>query len=231
MSCRADVTMRWLLLSALMIGLQVASAADDPYAAWGHGRPQDAIAGLHDRAKQSNHWDDWCDLGLAAVAADRHGDGTAWLVTAHRLAPEQRAPRQALRAIDVTLPNGWLDTLGPLAMPGLGWGGLVLLCLGGLALGYAAVGRRRLPPALIGVGLLVLALPGRLAYDLDRSRLLVATVRDSQLYDSAGRPIGAVPEGTVLEQESTQVWAERILVHDQQGRRGHLPLADTIARP
>jgi hypothetical protein len=136
-----------------------------------------------------------------------------------------------LRATEVTLPNGWLDTLGPLALPGLGWCGLVLLCLGGLALGFAVVARRRMPAALIGVGLLVIALPGRVAYDHDRGRLLVATVRDSQLYDSAGRPLGAVPEGTVLEQESTQVWAERILVHDQQGRRGHLPLADTIAKP
>lgn len=231
MSTLPGVTLRWLVLCALMLSPQVGSAADDPYAAWGHGRPQDAIAGLYERAQQSNRWDDWCDLGLAALAADRQGDGTAWLVNAHRLAPEQRAPRQALRATDVTLPNGWLDTLGPLALPGLGWSGLVLLCLGGLALGYAVVARRRMPPALIGVGLLLIALPGRVAYDHDRGRLLVATVRDSQLYDSAGRPIGAVPEGTVLEQESTQVWAERILVHDQQGRRGHLPLADTIARP
>lgn len=219
------------LFFVLLCAPQVLTAADDPYAAWGHGRPQDAIAGLHARATETNRWDAWCDLGLAALAADRHGDGTAWLVIAHRLAPDQREPRQALRATDVTLPPGWLDTLGPLALPGLGWSGLVLLSLGGLLLGYAGFARRRLPPAVLGVGLLLIALPGRLAYDHDRGRLLVATVRDSQLYDSAGHPIGAIPEGTVLEQESTQVWADRILVHDQQGHRGHLPLADTIAKP
>jgi hypothetical protein len=73
--------------------------------------------------------------------------------------------------------------------------------------------------------------PGRIAWEHDHGRLLVATVRDSQLYDSAGRPIIAIPSGTVLEQETAAVWAERILVHDAQGHRGHLPLADTIAKP
>jgi hypothetical protein len=220
-----------VVLGVLLLHLSFIEAADDPYEAWGHGRPQDAIAALHERAQQSNRWDDWCDLGLAALAAGRQSDGTAWLVMAHRLAPEQAVPREALRAISVTLPTGWLDTVGPLAQPGLGWTGLIVLCLAGGLLGYAVVGRRRVLPAMIGSGLLLIALPGRLAYDHDRDRLLVVTVRDSQLYDSTGRPIADVTEGTVLEQESEQVWANRILVRDQKGRRGHLPQADTIARP
>ena len=207
-------------------------SADDPYAAWGHGRPQDAIAELHRQASTSNRWDAWFDLGLAACAAGRQADGAAWLVTAHRLAPERPEPRQALRATQVNLPLGWLDRLGPLALPGMGWIGLTLIALGGITLGFACATRgRRTMPVLIGSALLLSALPGRIAWEHDHARQLVVTVRDSQLYDSSGQPITAIAAGTVLEQESSTAWAERILVHDQAGHRGHLPLADTIAQP
>ncbi len=223
-----------LLLLAGLLGTALASAdaADDPYAAWGHGRPQDALAGLHQQALASDRWDAWFDLGLAALAAGRSGEATAWLLAAHQRAPEQAEPRQALRASKVVVPPGWLDRLGPLARPGLGWSGLVLLTLAGLAMGYGLVARQRRMLALaVGLGLLVTSLPGRLAWEFDHRRLLVATVRDSQLYDSSGRPVAEVPAGTVLEQESAQRWAERILVHAADGRRGHLPVADTIAKP
>lgn len=232
------MTLRTLIRTSCTIVMLVIAtvsttpAADDPYATWGHGRPQDAIAGLYERATTSDRWDAWFDLGLAALAAGREGEGTAWLLAAHRRAPERAEPRQALRAIEVTPPSGWLDRLGPLASPGLGWSGLALLTLAGLTIGYGLCARRqRLAALLIGATLLLLALPGRVAWEHDRGRLLVAAVRDSQLYDSAGRPITAIPAGTVLEQESTDVWAERILVHDAQGNRGHLPVADTIAKP
>jgi hypothetical protein len=212
--------------------LTMVHSADDPYATWGHGRPQDAIAGLHQQATASDRWDAWFDLGLAALAAGRDGEGTAWLLAAHRRAPERTEPRQALRAIDVTPPIGWLDRLGPLALPGLGWSGLVLITLAGLPLGFGTCARgRRWAAIAAGAGLLLVAIPGRVAWEHDTGRLLVAAVRDSQLYDSAGRPIAAIPAGTVLEQESAEMWAERILVHDAQGHRGHLPLADTIAKP
>jgi Tetratricopeptide repeat len=218
-----------LLLACL---LTVIHGADDPYAAWGHGRPQDAIASLHQQAVASDRWDAWFDLGLAALAAGRQSDGIAWLLAAHRRAPERPEPRQALRAIKVTPPLGWLDRLGPLAAPGLGWSGVVLITLAGLLLGYGVCARRRrVAMLLIGGGMLLVSVPGRIAWEHDHGRLLVATVRDSQLYDSAGRPIIAIPAGTVLEQETAAVWAERILVHDAQGHRGHLPLADTIAKP
>lgn len=222
-------------LIALLVcvsALTTLRGADDPYAAWGHGRPQDAIASLHQQAIASDRWEAWLDLGLAALAAKRDGDGTAWLLAAHQRAPERPEPRQALRVLGLTPPIGWLDRLGPLAVPGLGWGGLVLITLAGLLLGYGLCAPRRRPGmVLIGAGLLLVTLPGRIAWEHDQGRLLVTAVRDSQLYDSAGRPIAAIAAGTLLEQESAEVWAERILVHDAQGRRGHLPLADTIAKP
>ncbi len=221
-----------VLLLLVIGGFANARAADDPYAAWGHGRPQDALAGLHQQALSSDRWDAWFDLGLAALAAGRHGEGTAWLLAAQQRAPERPEPRQALRATKIIVPSGWLDRLGPLAIPGLGWSGLVLLTLAGLVLGYAVCARhRRLMPTLIGAGLLLVAAPGRIAWEHDHTRLLVAAVHDTQLYDSSGRPITAVAEGTVLEQESSQIWADRILVHTADGQRGHLPLADTLAKP
>lgn len=230
----AKLEIRKSLITLLMFAGLLTSlrGADDPYAAWGHGRPQDAIASLHHQALASDRWDAWLDLGLAALAAGREGDGIAWILAAHQRAPERPEPRQALRALSLTPPSGWLDHLGPLAMPGLGWGGLLLITLAGLLLGYGiCAGRRRPGMVLIGAGLLLVTLPGRIAWEHDQGRLLVAAVRDSQLYDSAGRPIAAISAGTVLEQESAAVWAERILVHDAEGHRGHLPLADTIAKP
>lgn len=221
-----------VLMAALVLVSSWSPGADDAYAAWGHGRPQDAIAPLHQRASASDRWDAWLDLGLAAVAAGRQSDGIAWLLAAHRRAPERAEPRQALRALEVVPPLGWLDRLGPLALPGTGWTGLALITLAGALLGYSLGAHRwRLQAVLIGAGLALVALPGRIAWEHDQGRLLVATVRDSQLYDSAGRPIAAIAAGTVLEQESPEVWADRILVHDGEGHRGHLPLADTIARP
>lgn len=229
MNCIARSCLALLLMLGAWVSLR---GADDPYAAWGHGRPQDAIPSLHQRATASDRWDAWFDLGLAALAAGRQGDGIAWLLAAHQRAPERPEPRQALRVIDVTPPAGWLDRLGPLAVPGLGWCGLALITVAGLLLGYGLCARhRRAAMLLTGAGLLLVAVPGRLAWEHDQARRLVATVRDSQLYDSAGRPVAAIPAGTVLEQEAAEAWAERILVHDAQGRRGHLPLADTIARP
>lgn len=218
-----------LVFAGLLTSLR---GADDPYATWGHGRPQDAIADLHQQALAGDRWDAWLDLGLAALAAGREGDGIAWVLAAHQRAPERPEPRQALRALALTPPRGWLDRLGPLAVPGLGWGGLVLIGLAGALVGFGACARRRRPGVVvIGVALLVVALPGRIAWEHDQGRLLVTAVRDSQLYDSAGRPIAAIPAGTLLEQESAEVWAGRILVHDAHGHRGHLPLADTIAKP
>ncbi|HEX3132128.1 MAG TPA: hypothetical protein VHX44_00940, partial [Planctomycetota bacterium] len=174
MTRRTLIRASWAVTLLIITPLTMTPGADDPYATWGHGRPQDAIAGLHQQASASDHWDAWFDLGLAALAAGRQGDGTAWLIAAHRRAPERPEPRQALRAINITPPIGWLDHLGPLALPGLGWSGMVLIALAGLTLGYGFCARgRRWPAILVGAGLLLLAVPGRVAWEHDQSRLLV----------------------------------------------------------
>jgi hypothetical protein len=207
-------------------------AADDPYAVWGHGRPQDAIAPLHRLATASGRWDAWHDLGLAAAAAGERGRAAAWLVEAHRLAPERREPLDALRALGSSPPAGWFDRLGPLAWPGCGWSGVILCGLGGLALGWALAEKRRRGAALaLGLVACVAAAPGQLALLADARQPLTAVVRDSHLLDSAGKPGEAVAAGTIVAREPQPPWAGRVLVRLGDGRRGYLPLADTEADP
>ncbi len=222
-----------LILITVFLSLsQFVNAVEDPYAAWGHGRPQDAITPLHEQAEQSKRWDAWLDLGLAAAAAKRHGDAVAWIVQAHQLAPHRDEPRQALQALSVTIPPGWLDRLGPLALPGTGWLGIILLSGGALALGYGLFGtKHRKWTLIISAGLFVTALPGRLACDHDQTRGLTCAVKDTLLYDSTGTPVREVPAGTVLQQDQSTVWAERILITLPDGQRGFIPVVDTIATP
>ena len=207
-------------------------AADDPYAAWGHGRPQDAIAALHARAENEQRWDAWLDAGLAAAAANRHGEAIAWTLTAHQMAPERSEPRQALRALNVTLPVGWVDRLGPLILPGQGWVGIILLCLGAACLGYSlCTNRQRTGTLITGCLLLLIALPGRIAIDHDQTRSLISAVRDTLLYDSAGKPMTAIASGSILYRDQTDAWADRILVVLNDGTRGFVPVVDTVAKP
>lgn len=216
----------------LLVALITLNGAEDPYAAWGHGRPQDAITALHQTAVSSDRWDAWLDLGLAAAAADQRGKAVAWLVLAHNAAPEQTEPREALTVLGATLPARWLDRLGPLALPGIGWQGLAILALGGLAAGHALTGRRRRGLA-VGLALLALclALPGQLAWQHDHRQILVATVRDSHLVDSTGTPQDAVPAGTIAIRAAPEAWAGRVLVTLADGRRGYLAQADLDASP
>jgi hypothetical protein len=217
-------------LAAVLAMLLAATcpAADDPYASWSHGRPQDALPGLLQRATADGGWDAWLDLGLAAAAA---GDAraTAWLLEARARAPEREEPRAALRALGATLPTDWFDRLGPLAWPGCGWPGVAALAIAGLALGLALTGRGRRGAGLAVAGAaLVVAAPGQLASWHDGAIQLVATVRDTRLLDSAGNPGVAVAAGTVAVREP-QSWPGRVLVLLPDGRRGYLPLADTQA--
>ena len=224
--------MRLVLILLSLLASWPLSAVDDPYAAWGHGRPQDAIAPLYAHAESEQRWDAWLDVGLAAAAANRRGDAIAWVLTAHRLAPERIEPRQALRALEVTLPGGWVDQLGPLIIPGQGWLGVVLIGLGSALLGYSlCTNRQRTWTLTGGCLLLIISLPGRLAIDQDQERLLLSAVRETVLYDSAGKPLTNIATGSLLLRDHSEVWADRLLVVLNDGTRGFVPVVDTVAKP
>ncbi len=227
---------RIFIFLSLVVLLQILHspliATEDPYAAWGHGRPQDAIAALHARAESEQRWDAWLDAGLAAAAANRHGEAIAWTLNAHQMAPERSEPRQALRALNVTLPLGWVDRLGPLIFPGQGWIGIILLSLGAACLGYSlGTNRQRTATLITGSLLLLIALPGRIAIEHDQMRSLISAVRDTLLYDSAGKPMSSIASGSILYRDRTDTWADRILVVLNDGTRGFVPVVDTVAKP
>ena len=151
---------------------------------------------------------------------------------AHQAAPERSEPREALTALGATLPGRWLDRLGPLALPGIGWPGLALLTLAGLAAGHTLAGRQRRGLALaVMVAALCCALPGQFAWQHDHRQILVATVRDSYLVDSTGAPQDAVPTGTIAVRAAADAWSGRVLVTLGDGRRGYLAEADLAAQP
>ncbi len=218
--------------AGLLLLLVVASArgADDPYQLWSHGRPQEAIPALLLRAQDSDRWDAWLDLGLAAAAAGDRGRAAVWLVAARARAPERDEPRAALRALGAELPPSWHSRCGPLAWPGSGWPGVAVLGLIGIALGYAALARHGRAAGLLVafLGAVVVA-PGLCARILDGRLALVAVVRDTQLLDSTGSPAGAVGGGTVAVQESETPWSGRLRVALADGRRGYLAISDTRA--
>lgn len=213
---------------AVVLASTIASAADGAYAPWSQGRPQESLPALRAAATASGAWDAWLDLGLAAADAGHRGEAAAALLEAHRRAPERPEPRHALAALGSPLPPGWLDRLGPLAMPGTGVVGAVLLGLAGLALGWAIAGRRGRGIAAIGcVALLAAALPGHIARLRDGARALVAVTADTSLLDATGAPLTAVAAGTVLLREPGEPWSRRILVRSADGSlRGWLSLAD-----
>jgi hypothetical protein len=79
--------------------------------------------------------------------------------------------------------------------------------------------------------LITLALPGRLALDHDQDRVLVSAVQNTLIYDSAGTPISEVAEGTIMKRDQTAMWADRLLVELSDGKRGFVPVVDTVATP
>lgn len=210
--------MRTLLL-LLVAGAVALAAADDPYAVWGHGRPQDAAPALRAEAERSGRWDAWLDAGLAAAAAGWRPHAIAALAEAHLRAPERREPRAALAAIGASPPTGWLDRLGPLALPGSGWPGLALAIAGGLALGLALAAPRRRAAA------------GLVASALDGARRYAVPLRDTHLLDSAGNPGATVAAGTIAERAAGEPWAGRVAVTLPDGRHGWLALADLRGVP
>jgi hypothetical protein len=213
---------------ALLLAISGLLSAADPYTAWSQGRPDEAVTPLIASGRESGRWDAWLDAGLAASAAGQHGPAVACLVQAHNLAPEQTAPRNALRALGVALPTTWCERAGPIALPGTGWAAVAVLSLAGLGLGLG-LGRSRWRPALLtGSGvLLIVAAPGLLAVHLDRSARWAATVRDTQALDSTGAPIRAIPAGTLL-QLSGWTWDQRSGVSLPDGQACWLPISDLM---
>jgi hypothetical protein len=137
---------------------------------------------------------------------------------------------QALAALGSELPPSWSGRLGPLGLPGASLVGPLLLALGAACCAYAAVARRRRPSLDLGIVLLLIALPGQIARQLDAGRDLVAVVQPSHLLDSTGAPIAdaALPPGSVLARSGDRPWAGRIAVRLPDGRSGWLPVADTV---
>jgi hypothetical protein len=214
----------------LLLALIPAWGAEDPYQLWSHGRPQEAIPALLVQAQDSDRWDAWLDLGLAAAAAGDRGRAAAWLVAAHARAPERDEPRAALRALGSELPPSWFARCGPLAWPGCGWSAVALLGLSGSALGFALAAKRGRAVGLVVALLGALAVaPGLCARLLDGRLALVAVVHDTQLLDSTGSPTGAVSGGTVAVQDSQTPWSGRWRVTLPDGRRGYLAISDTRA--
>lgn len=214
-----------LLLACLMA--LTALAAADPYDAWAQGRPAEAVQPLIALAQQSGRWDAWLDAGLAAAAAGDRGLAVSCLTTAHNRAPEQPAPRDALRTLGAALPISWCERAGPVAVPGSGWNGVILLAVAGLAIGGAAALRRGRGLVLLIGGLsLLAAAPGVAAAWMDGRRVWLATVRDSAALDSTGTPLRALPAGSLLEQAGDEVWAGRLLVRLGDGSLAYVALAD-----
>lgn len=220
----------WLVLALALTGAQTQAAetaAIDPYAAWASGHPQDAIAALHERALSSQRWDAWFDVGLAAAAAGDKGHAAAWLLIAQRHAPERDEPRTALLANGTPLPPTWCDRLGPVAWPGTGVLGIVVLGLAGLALGWAVAGRKHRGLAVsVGLGALLLGTPGVIAVWHDSHAAFAAIVRDTNLLDSAGNPLGPLSAGTVVERDSNATWSGRSVIALPDGRRGLVAAGD-----
>jgi hypothetical protein len=217
--------MRLLLLVMLIAG----AAAADPYDAWVQGRPAEALAPLIAAAQASGRWDAWLDAGLAAAAADQRGEALACLAQAHRRAPERSEPLNAMRALGAAVPTTWCERAGPLAIPGAGWTGIIVLLATGVCLGAGgARGRARWPLLAGGTLLLFIALPGAVAPHIDRAAGLCATVRDTAVMDSAGVPGRALPAGSLVRRTGS-AWADRSLVQLPDGSHGWL--ADSDLRP
>lgn len=224
-------TMRCLssiLVLAILIHLP---AADDPaagaYTALGHGRISDALPSLFLEAQRSGRWYRWYDAGRAALEDGHRGYATAWLLEAHRRAPGATAPLIALRHLHPDFPRTWTERLGPLAIVGGGWCGLVLVLLGGAGLGYAALGKRfQRTSAISGLVMLVLVLPAAIARHHDASTDLVAVTVDTCLFEATGKPRQPVAAGTLAHLEPQAVWNGRLRLRLLDGESGWVPLND-----
>jgi hypothetical protein len=208
-------------------------AADDPYASWMQGRPQESLPALRARAEAGGAWSAWYDCGLAAAAAGDRGTATACLLEARRRAPARPEPLAALRELGAPLPPTWCEHLGRLAWLGAGWAGVTLALAAGLVLGWWATRARRSASGahggawpLVGGIAIVAVLPGAIAVWHDAHEPLVAALRDTALLDSTGAATGDVAAGTVAWQAADQPWNGRVLVRLADGRKGWVSAED-----
>lgn len=218
------------LLLALVLALPLAGseAAD----AWAAGRPAEALPALHATALASGRWDAWLDLGLAAADAGRRGPAVAWLIEAHRRAPQRPEPRRALASLGADLPEGWVRRLAPATWPGSGPLALPLAVLAGIAWGWALGWRHGRRHALVVGGVaLALLLPGALATWLDGRRGWAAVTADSTLLDASGRAVRPLPAGSLIEREAAAPWAGHVAVRLADGTSGWLAETDLVATP
>ncbi len=225
-------TALWLQTLLLLTGGILSTfAAEADYQAWAQGRPAEALAGLEQQAfSDTERWDYWYDLGLAAAEAGQEGKAIAWLLQARERAPHEEDIHTALTALQVQLPTQWTDTLGPLAWPGMGIYGIILLFIAGLLLGAAVcISKRRGLSILTGSFLLALVLPGVIAQTRDASISYRSIVQDTHLLDSTGHPITPLRTGSILIQER-ELPGGRLLVQLPQGQRGFVEGADCTAR-
>lgn len=207
------------------------TASDAAYNAWQQDRPQEAIPLLFAHANNTQDWVDFYDLGLAAYDNGDFGHAVIWLLEAHSRAPDQTLPLDALRSMQVDVPAGYLQALGPLAWPGTGITGLVIMCFIGFFIIIAFCDtKRRYWACVLSAVLLIVSFPGLIAYSLDSQRQLMATAGESQLFDSSGHSLQSIPEATVV-QVIRQHTDSRVLILLNNGVRGYLNSSDCQARP
>ena len=225
---------RFASLFLLLCAVQALHAQDTDqaaYEAFMQGRPGEAIPLLYQRARSSEAWNDYFDLGIAAHHNGEHGKAVVWLLEAYKRAPEQAAPRRALHALQVPLPRSWLDELGPLAIPGTGLIGMICMSIAGLGLATAiCISNKRWLSLIIGGCFLVISLPGALAHSIDQQQELLALSSAAPLLGPTGQPLQTLAAGTVFVAEK-HLSNDRILIRLQNDQRGYIDSSYCHAEP
>lgn len=217
----------------LLFCISLVHAADQQAAhdAFMQNRPDEAIPILFKQAESEQRWFDYYDLGLAAHHSGQHGKAVAWLLEAHQRAPEMAEPLQALQALKVQMPASWLERLGPLAIPGIGYNGLIFMLLAGFAAALALLHKRWRWRSIVLMALcLVVSLPGSIAHSIDSQRSLIATVTECPLLGPTGQPLQTLKPGTILVAEK-RMPNNRILVRLPNDQRGFIDSQNCHATP
>ena len=200
------------------------------HSAWMQNRPAEALPILYKQALASDAWYDYFDLGRAAYDNGDQARAIAWLLEAHKRAPTESAPREALLALHVVLPASWLARLGPLSTLGTGTFGVLFMLSAGLCLGLACFSqKRRWLLIIIAASSLVLALPGSIAQTLDQQQKLHAIVQACPLLDPTGQPLQTLAPGTIVFEEKIHNH-DRMLIRLQNDQRGFIDSSNCHAQ-